>query len=451
MGYAKKYLIITVLVCLLVSCFGGCQRVPNPTVPSNDPTVPSTAAPVIDEVDYAAKVKLNMNSATAKTEATVKQFVDGDTTHFVVSASVMPTGMMKVRYLAVNTPESTGKIEEWGKAAAAFTKEKLSAATSIILESETASWDADSTGDRYLCWVWYRTSESEEYRNLNIEILQNGLAIASNSSNNQYGTYCMSAITQAKALKLNVYSGQKDPGFYYGEAVELTLKELRVNAQTYSGSKVAFNGIISRYDNNGVYVESYDSETGMYFGMYVYYGFNLSSAALDILQEGNEVRIVGSLQLYEGSGNWQVSDVNYRVMKPDDPNNIQKLSEGNEASFVLTDPATFANGKVTIQLEEQAVEIPYAQAILNTTVSMKGLKVVGSNGEVGTMTLYCQAPDGTSISIRTEALYDENGTLINDTAYIGKTIDVIGIVDYYKTANLYQIKVLTPSYITITE
>jgi hypothetical protein len=67
------------------------------------------------------------------------------------------------------------------------------------------------------------------------------------------------------------------------------------------------------------------------------------------------------------------------------------------------------------------------------------------------MTLYCQAPDGTSISIRTEALYDENGTLINDTAYIGKTIDVIGIVDYYKTANLYQIKVLTPSYITITE
>ena len=41
-----------------------------------------------------------------------------------------------------------------------------------------AFWDPDSTGDRYLCWVWYRTSEDAEYRNLNIEILQNGLAIA---------------------------------------------------------------------------------------------------------------------------------------------------------------------------------------------------------------------------------------------------------------------------------
>ena len=447
----KKSLVLLVLACLLVGCFGGCRQTDAGTIGTT--TVPTTGAPVINEVDYAGEVKLNMNSSTAKTEATVKQFIDGDTTHFHVPTSVMPNGVLKARYIAINTPESTGKIEEWGKAAAAFTKEKLSAATSIILESEVAFWDPDSTGDRYLCWIWYRTSEDAEYRNLNIEILQNGLAIANNSSNNQYGRFCSSAIDQAKALKLHVFSGQKDPGFYYGEAVELTLKELRTNIESYSGQKVAFNGVITVNDNNGIYVESLDAETGLYFGMYVYYGFNLSAAGLEILQVGNEVRIVGSVQFYEGGGTWQVSDVSYRVMKPDDPNNLQKLSEGNQPSYVLTDPATF-KGKVTIEGEEGSNEFPYAQLVMGTSLAMKDLKVVDiytttneDSSSKGAMTLTCQAPDGSMIDVRTTVLKDANGNTVTADAYMGKTIDIRGIVDYYNGA--YQIKVFSTNDITV--
>ena len=447
----KKSLVLLVLACLLVGCFGGCRQTDAGTTGTT--TVPTTGAPVINEVDYAGQVKLNMNSSTAKTEATVKQFIDGDTTHFHVPTSVMPNGVLKARYIAINTPESTGKIEEWGKAAAAFTKEKLSAATSIILESEVAFWDPDSTGDRYLCWVWYRTSEDAEYRNLNIEILQNGLAIANNSSNNQYGRFCSSAIDQAKDLKLHVFSGQKDPGFYYGEAVELTLKELRTNIESYSGQKVAFNGIITVNDNNGIYVESLDAESGLYFGMYVYYGFNLSAAGLEILQVGNEVRIVGSVQFYEGGGTWQVSDVSYRVMKPDDPNNLQKLSEGNQPSYVLTDPATF-KGKVTIEGEEGSNEFPYAQLVMGTSLAMKDLKVVDiytttneDSSSKGAMTLTCQAPDGSMIDVRTTVLKDANGNTVTAEAYMGKTIDIRGIVDYYNGA--YQIKVFSTNDITV--
>ena len=123
----------------------------------------------------------------------------------------MPNGVFKARYLAINTPESTGQIEEWGKAASAFTRQKLSEATSIVIESEDGKWNADSTGGRYLVWVWYKTDKDTEYRNLNLEILQNGLAIASNSSQNKYGMWCMNAIKQAKAHKLYVYSKEKDP------------------------------------------------------------------------------------------------------------------------------------------------------------------------------------------------------------------------------------------------
>ena len=68
-----------------------------------------TEAPEV-HVDYATSVKLDMNSDTLKQEVTVKTFIDGDTTHFHVPTSLMDTGVIKVRYLAINTPESTGKI-----------------------------------------------------------------------------------------------------------------------------------------------------------------------------------------------------------------------------------------------------------------------------------------------------------------------------------------------------
>ncbi|MCQ2399661.1 MAG: thermonuclease family protein, partial [Clostridia bacterium] len=336
---------------------------------------PETQAPV----DYASELKLNMDSETVKQTVTVKTYVDGDTTHFFVPASVLDTGVLKARYIAINTPESTGKIEEYGKKASNFTKEKLSKATSIIIESDDGSWNHDSTGSRYLVWVWYRTYEQEDYRNLNVEILQEGLAIASSSANNRYGSTCVAAINQAKAQKLNIYSGKKDPDFYYGDAKEVTLKELRANIEDYNGIKVAFEGVITKDYNNGVYIEDYDSDTDTYYGMYVYYGFGLSGEGLDILSVGNRSRIVGTVQYYEAGGTYQVSGLTYRIMKPKDPGNIQKISEGHAPSYVEVSPYDFNNKKVEIVYEKDEQEekktIDYSLLTMNTTVSMNDLYV----------------------------------------------------------------------------
>ena len=438
-------------LCLTAGLLAGCGE---PTTgPVTDATQPSSNTPA-EPVDYAASVKLNMNSATVKQEVTVKQFIDGDTTHFNVPASLMPGGVLKGRYLAINTPESTGKIEEYGKKASSFTKEKLSSATSIILESETATWEADSTGDRYLVWVWYRTDENSEYRNLNIEILQNGLAIASSSANNQYGTTCMAAIDQAKAQKLNVFSGQPDPDFYYGDAIELTLKELRTNVEDYNGMKVAFNGVVTVNDSQSVYVEAFDAETNMYYGMSVYYGYNLNGKGLEILTVGNEVRIVGSVQFYEAGGTYQVSDLNYRMMKPDDPSNIQKISEGNKPAFFETDADKFLNGQViTVDDEGNETVNKYAAMAMSTSIEMKGLTVVDSyttktegSASKGAFTLTCMV-DGKVVDVRTTVLVDKDGNLVTADIYEGKTIDVKGIVDYYNGS--YQIKVFSADNITI--
>ena len=435
------------MLCLTITLLGGCKGNSNPT------ETPSETGNK-EAVDYAASVKLDMSSTTAKTEATVKTFVDGDTTHFNVPTSVVETGVLKARYLGINTPESTGKIEEWGKKASKFTREKLSSATSIIIESDDANWNADSTGSRYLVWVWYRTSDTEEYRNLNIEILQEGLAIASNSANNSYGSTCMKAINQAKELKLNINSGEKDPDFYYGDVVELTLKELRTNTESYSGMKVAFTGVVSTDSgSNSVYVEEYDPETDMYYGFTIYYGFNLSGKGLEIISVGNEVRIVGSLQYYETGGTWQIADLSYRVMKPDDPDNVQLIASGKEASYVKTDAERFVNGKVNVLVGEENKTFDYAELALGTSVSMENLKVVDvyttSNEESsskGAMTLKCQV-DGVTIDIRTTVFHDENGNLITKDAYLGKTIDVKGIVDYFSGS--YQIKVFSPNNIIV--
>ena len=420
---------------------------PSGTTPSVGEQTP------LEVVDYAGSIQLNMVSNTVKEEVTVKSFVDGDTTHFNVSADFDESGVLKARYLAINTPESTGKIEEYGKTASNFTKEKLSKATSIIVESDDSNWNADSTGTRFLVWVWYKTEGDTEYRNLNIEILQNGLAIANSSANNRYGDTCMAAINQAKAQKLNIHSGKQDPNFFYGDAVELTLKELRTNVEAYNGMKVAFNGIITLDNNNAVYVESYDEETNMYYGMYIYYGFNLSGEGLNILTVGNEARIVGTVQYYENGGTYQVAGLTYRMMKPDDPGNIQKISDGHKASYVLTDAETFVNGKVDVELAEEVKTFDYAELVLNTSVAMENLTVKSvyttkdeESSSYGAMTLDCEV-NGIPVSVRTIVLYDANGNMVTAEAYEGKTIDVKGMVDYFNGG--YQIKVFSVDDITV--
>ena len=90
---------------------------------------------------------------------------------------------------------------------------------------------------------------------------------------------------------------------------------------------------------------------------------------------------------------------------------------------------------------------------MNTLVSMDNLKVKSvyttddeDSSSKGAMTLTCEV-DGLTISIRTIVLEDENGNLITSETFEGKTIDVKGMVDYFKGS--YQIKVFSMKDITI--
>lgn len=439
-----RLLSLVLALCMTVAALAACgQQEQQPGTESTEATT--------GHVDYVAQTKLDMNSETKKQEVTFgdRSHIDGDTSHFEVSRSVDTSGIIKARYLAVDTPESTGQIEEWGKAASRFTKEKLSAAVSIIVESDTATWNYDGNG-RYLVWVWYQPTEGAEYRCLNIELLQEGLGASSSASEGRYGTTAVAAIAQATTEKLYMFSQTKDPEFPYGEAESITLRELRTNVENYDGAKVAVEGLITYNSNYTAYIESFDAETNMSYGMQVFYGYN--SQLIPVLEQGAQVRIVGVVTNFYGT--YQISSLKYERMRPDDPANTSQISTGNSVNYVETSPATFCSD-ITVTVNDEEKTASYQELAVSTAISMKELMVQDiytttnpSSDDCGAMTLTCFA-DGQTVKIRTEVLKDEEGNLITEEAYAGKTINVQGIVDHYE--GTYQIRVFSAKDITVVD
>ena len=427
---------------------------PGGETPGGNPVPPDPVDPS-DPVDYAGQIALDMNSDTVKATVTVKNHVDGDTVHFNIDEPSFGSSVLKARFLAVNTPESTGQIEEYGKQASEFTRLALADATSIIIESDNNKWNADSTGGRFLVWIWYRKSESESYRNLNIELLQNGLAIASNSDQNRYGEICMAAINQALSLKLKIHSDEKDPLFFYGEAYEIDLKELRTNIEEYVGKKVAFEAVIHTEASQTLYVEEYFPEDDVYYGIAVYYGFTASAALKRQFAIGNRVRFVGTVS--EFNGNYQISGCEYDLWDKSNPANTAKISENNPLSFLELTTEDLTTRKVSVEKENEDGEIviteySFAHLSQNSSVSMNNLEVISVYTTVsdtdsnGAMTLTCKV-NGVTIKVRTDVLRDSNGNVITESAYKGKNISVTGMIEQYNGE--YQIKIFFQSQITV--
>ena len=374
-------------------------------------------------VDYVANVKFDPNSGRNYLETTVKFYIDGDTTHFNVPRSMSETGILKARYLGVNTPESTGQIEPWGKLASSYTRSKLEAATSIIIESNDDKWNADSTGERYLVWVWYKTAEMEDYRNLNLELLQEGLSKSSSFSETCYAETCRAIFNQSLTHKLKIFSSERDPDFYYGGAISVTLKELKMNIEEYANKRVAFEGVVVKeYDNSTIYVEEYDEETGAYFGMQVFYGYNLNYFGKTILAVGNRARIAGSVQYYENGGTWQISDIKY------DPYDTESAEEGNETTTTKT--------------------MSYGSVALHSTATIKNLTILSvyttqQGSSKGAMSLTCADENGNVITVRTIVLTDSttHNQVTASSFPVGSVIDVKGVVDFYEDE--YQIKLFS--------
>ena len=485
MNKLSKLLIILVIVSMLAGCFTACDVVngllgneePNvDTDNTGDNTTPDDSTGNKDEnkpatpefVDYASQLKFDPDSGRLWAYATVLSYIDGDTTHFEVDKSIIADDHVKARYLGINTPESTGVIEPWGKKASNYTKTQLQKATSIIIESDTSTWDLDSTGSRYLLWVWYKTAEDTEYRNLNLEILQQGLAYGSGVSSCVYGDIALKALNQAKTLKLHVFSKKADPDFYYGGATELSLKELKANCEKYEGKLVKFEAVVAKQVGPTIYVEEYDAENDMYFGMQIYAGYNYGRMEDFLL--GNRVSIVGTLQYYENGGTFQVSNLQFDTLDPEWEGGCVVLSTGHTASYRDLDVDTLLHGTIVLEtikevegadgeVEEVLVNetFDYGELAHYSTATLRNLTVQSvyttNNGgdSDGALTITCKDENGLTIKIRTASklIVVEDGKNVVITANDfpqGTVISVRGVIDSFNGE--YQIKVFAFSDIT---
>ncbi|MCK5867230.1 MAG: thermonuclease family protein, partial [Mycoplasmataceae bacterium] len=129
-------------------------------------------------------------------EVTLVSCTDGDTANFSNGAQSFP-----VRFLGIDTPESTYRFDPWGKSASEFTCDKLTNATVIVLESDGELTDGNG---RYLAWIWY------DGRLLNLELIEEAYSVAKGAAGLKYEQTIYDAEIKTQPTKRRVW-GEDDP------------------------------------------------------------------------------------------------------------------------------------------------------------------------------------------------------------------------------------------------
>lgn len=288
-------------------------------------------------------------------------YVDGDTTH----VETMNYGYtVKIRYLGIDTPESTSEIEEWGKSASLYNKSVFESAKYVILQSQGCAkdpkaedrtkWAATADGNqRSLAYVWYTTNANptlNDFRCLNLEMVYQGFSQGIGSID-EMGEYFYKTFDKAnlsaKANLRHQYSGQRDPNYYYYNdkgkyfddyAKEITLKELYFSGTDPNKTDSSFvdgktlyriNGYVSRKIAGAFYIQDkadYGRKEGdplpEAYGLYVF-----TYAQTDI-KVGDEVSVIGVLSVYGGC--YQIQGISYSTLNPDLQRDTQILTRNNK-------------------------------------------------------------------------------------------------------------------------
>ncbi|MBQ8292999.1 MAG: thermonuclease family protein [Bacilli bacterium] len=371
--------------------------------------------------------------------AEVTKYVDGDTTYFT---TLLSTGKedISVRYLGLDTPESTYKVEPWGIAAAKFTKEKLKNAESVILQADpTGLFDSNS---RYLAYVWYRNSATEPYRMLNLELVEEGYSPAKGLTGTIYMQTFYDANSRAQAFKDRT-NGEQDPTYdYSAQGKKYTLKQIidefgtpeAISSEEFKGTKVYIEGLVTRKlgissayieqvnegyytvdeDGNEVFVEG----DGKKYGVYIYGGFEENLK----LAEGNYIITNANISYHNGA--LQVVGVaNHR---------IEVESTGNVVEPTVLTSQDWQNLDVSMSCR---------------LIKLDTLKVVGGKDDENTeaYTIYTETPDGVRVNIRIDAnvALKVTGIIKNKTwaTFEGCTFtNVVGVVQPYYDG--YQLMVM---------
>lgn len=290
-------------------------------------------------IDYVEKTHITENCALTTYsgvnfldngigEVTLYNPVDGDTAHFYQKETTLSKErLVKVRFYGIDTPESTGQIEPWGKKASKFTTEKLQNAKTIVLtngEMNAVAASADSTGTRFKALVWVSEKENaaiDELKCLNLWIVQEGYSNGKGVTGCPLADVFNKADLQAQKLKLHTWSGD-DPDFYKGDALSTSIKDIvdefvaqNGKCPTYEGVKVKINGVVAKVvDSDAYVVQDFENETTgeiERYGLFIFSGYKYYEALTTV---GNDLTIIGTFTVRYG--NPQLTSVKYNPYLP---------------------------------------------------------------------------------------------------------------------------------------
>lgn len=310
----------------LFACGGnGESKAPTCEVLKN-PDDPLSKTPITDslafayEADYATKDFNEPLSGVAYGKVTLVSCTDGDTVNF----RTINNTLIKLRFLGVNTPESTAKVEPWGVKASKFTSHQLGEATEICLVNDIDTYNKyDSSGGRNLGFIWYKTA-THGWRNLNLELVEQAYSRNFLFTDSPVLHY-MDAFTRAGEFAKECgyrVNGAIDPDYDYSNTVvTATLYNVRTNYEELgidadlgtSGKQLRVTAIVvGQIGDNMILRDCYrDQEQAAdapYTCMYAYAGFNTSLASK--VAVGDVVRFYCRATSYpKGTTNYQLSDL----------------------------------------------------------------------------------------------------------------------------------------------
>lgn len=150
------------------------------------------------DFEYEGKSFINDGIGEVKLVSTI----DGDTARFF---DPIANETIKLRFLGINTPETSIRKDPWGKAAANYAANRLKNAKKIVLESEGERKD---TYDRYLGFVWL---DGELY---NLQVVEEAYSKSICSESSKYYKYFIDVDINISQTGRRVF-GELDPGYDY--------------------------------------------------------------------------------------------------------------------------------------------------------------------------------------------------------------------------------------------
>lgn len=278
---------------LTIGMLTGCGPTSSPTdAPTETPTSTETpSGPSMDDfIDYVhddsrAKLHLDYKDENGESrdfftdgvgQVELRNAIDGDTAHFDAINSTT-SKYIKTRFYGIDTPESTGQIQLWGKSASKFTSEKLKNAAengTIVLSSPAQTYSepqVDSTGSRYLGLVWINeTVKNADYQDLvllNLWVVQEGFsATKSVDKVPEYADVFFDADRQAQAFELHIWSDDIDPNYNYGDYEPCSIIAIKDEERwskekgyenPYYDANVHIEATVVGYSDHIIYVQEY--------------------------------------------------------------------------------------------------------------------------------------------------------------------------------------------------